>query len=753
AFEVSFPEGGGTSLRFVVENPHGNVRGRLTLTVLGMAEEERYRTERRVTVPGGKGAFSVTFPFRPRPYVPDRLHYRFEGPGPIQEGVIDLTYRPGIEIGVMHGHFPAGSRATVRIVATTPQGEPLPEAAVRLALLRGGEVMARTQGRTDHWGSVILPLDLGQAEVGEYELDVGVKGEEGGEAHLRFSVPVAPAHRLLLLTDRMAYRLGERPRVQLLALHAGTHAPMAGAVTLSGREPAGGRGWAFSTSIDEGALSFTLPPLRHPGRHVVTARTAGGTTERVFRVFPRRPPTLEITLGKAWYAPGETIDAVLRVSDGGQDASELPFAGEVTWEGRRKIHRLTAFEGVTGPDGRFPLAIETLPLSGSSRSVTLTLRVALLDTLGQLSIASRTIPLSPVPLQVVIAPEGGKLVPNVPNTLGIFTLTPDGMPTAAEVELLRLDGSRFDLESGTTGVVPFEVTPTPFGNFSLRVRARNAWGESPLLSFLVHPQSLHDQMLGKERKRGERLRIALTDPIVAGAIPLHLHATLPGALVFLDLVREGQLITGAALSLSEGEGRFSLRIPQGVTGGCEVHAYARTPEGWIEDRRALFVPGPLPVPVDPEVWPGERDIAGGTDDPIVVFQAAGLSTAPGFPFPRSLAGMLGTPTAEWVGAALRFFLLPPPQVRRFTESRKRGEADRQAVIERRIRADLVRIEAAMGAYYDRHFGKAHRLRRERLARIGGKKDPLSNLVTEGFLRAETLLDPWGNPYELPDLTA
>ncbi|RME53054.1 MAG: hypothetical protein D6795_05925, partial [Deltaproteobacteria bacterium] len=33
AFEVSFPEGGGTSLRFVVENPHGNVRGRLTLTV------------------------------------------------------------------------------------------------------------------------------------------------------------------------------------------------------------------------------------------------------------------------------------------------------------------------------------------------------------------------------------------------------------------------------------------------------------------------------------------------------------------------------------------------------------------------------------------------------------------------------------------------------------------------------------------------------------------------------------------------
>ncbi|RMD99535.1 MAG: hypothetical protein D6812_11375 [Deltaproteobacteria bacterium] len=755
AFEVTFPKGGGTTIRFVVDNPHGTVRGRLTLTLLDMAGKERYRTEHRVTVPAGKGTIPVTFPFRPEPYVPDRLHYRFEGPGPQQEGLIDLTYRPEIEIGVMHGGFPAGAHATIRIIATTQQHASIPEGVVRIALLDDGEILTHREGRTDRWGTTILPLDLARVEAGAYELDVQVQ-KEGEGTELRFPISVAPTHRLLLLTDRVAYQVGDRPRLQLLALHTGTHVPLSGEITLSIREPGEGSQRAFRASLDAGTLSFTLPPLHQPGRYVVTARTSGGMTKRILRVFSMRPPTLAITLGKGWYAPGETIDAMLRVSEGDQGVSELPLAGEVTWKGRGKIHRIAAFEGVTGGDGRFPLTIETLPLSGISQPLTLTLRVALLDSMGQLSIVRRSIPLSPIPLQVVIAPEGGELVPNVPNTLGIFTLTPDGMPTAARVELLRLDGSRLDLESDATGLAPLEVTPSPFGNLSLRVRARSALGESRLLSFLIHPQSLYDQMLGRMREQGERLRIALTNPIVTGAIPLHLHATLPGGTVFLDLVREGQIVTGRTLTLPGRTGTLTLRIPEGVSGGCQIHAYSPTPTGWIEDRRALFVPGPLPIALDPEVCPKGNAAMGGRgscDDPIVTFQASGLARAEGFPFPRSLTAMLATPTAQWVGAALRFFLRPPPPLRRFTQSRKLGEAEWKAVVERRIRADLVRIEEAMGAYYDRHFGKAHRLRRERLARIGGRKDPLSNLVKEGFLEKETLLDPWGNPYRLPDLTA
>ncbi len=515
----------------------------------------------------------------------------------------------------------AGNRTRQQIrMQRTPETSPLISAEVRVALrARDGTVHILHQGATgaDGWDQAAFTVPA--VPPGAYTLQVATRSDLG-EENLEQAVQVKAPAQVLLATDKAEYQPGQAIHLRALARRSFDHKPLAGAAVvftvtdgqgnqvLQRPQPTAADGTA--------AVDCPLTDSAPAGAYHVQAALGDDRAEATVDVRrPTRPRfRVQLTTDKAYYVAGETIHVEVQADDdagkpvpgatltaaaAGAD-SDAPFQ---TWKGdvdvrghaRWDVKLPGDFGGQALREGRAEVRLEVKATDLSDRSETV----------------RRTLPVSDQPIQVRLIPEGGRLVPELENRIHVAATYPDGRPAACAMIIRQgVDPQATFLTSVQTsaaGLAAFHFTPKrpDFRVGPRQKHVREMLGNRHRVEHV--PGLLFDLVVEARDARGVTARSPVTLPgnPARENLVLWLDRTVyhPGETIglevlatpgltrpYVDLVRDGQLVTTRNLSAPAGRADAQLALPAGLTGALEVHAYQAVDTGEVfRTSRVIYV--------------------------------------------------------------------------------------------------------------------------------------------------------------------
>jgi hypothetical protein len=373
-------------------------------------------------------------------------------------------------------------------------------------------------------------------------------------------------------------------------------------------------------------------------------------------------------------------------------------------------------------------------------------------------------------------PEGGRLVRGLENGVFLAAAYPDGSPAPVEAScVLRFlpalskdepPAASFAVKTGENGLgearFRAESGPDARTKLVLEVSARDARGNEAKKSFdlSVEPDE-------------EGLRVVPDRSVykVGETMRLTILSTRPKGLVYLDFVKDRQTVLTKALEIEGGKGTFALDVAPDLFGLVDVHAYQiRKSLSIVRDARRVFVSRADDLAIDVSL---DKETYLPAQKAILDFQ---VKDAAGRPVAAAL-GLYIVDEAVFALSELRpglekvFFLLeqeilkPRVQLRGIESDLLLGAFPREASVEDprqqaaralfsitpppdRPPVSLSSREEEMLNLLKAAARKIWAAMQERAkAGKGWPEADLSVLVKEGSLKAEDLLDPWGNPYE------
>ncbi|MEA3340691.1 MAG: MG2 domain-containing protein, partial [Chloroflexota bacterium] len=490
------------------------------------------------------------------------------------------------------GRLAPGSRAALRvIVRDVSEAEPVAGAEVVVRIERApGLARLVYTGRTDSSGSADVAFTVPDDLEGEVSLIVETSSA-GSKDQIARPIIIARDYKLLLGSDKPAYRPGQTIHLRALALDALNLKPAAGQeITFTLLDPTGERseqGAVAASDFGIGALDFILPLDAAPGRYRLLAALGDTLSERAVAVGDYDLPAFRVTLetDRPFYAPGERVTGFAQADYFfGQPVAE----GQVTLRGYvGEAERVEAIEvlGQTGDEGRFEFAFD-LPATG--QLVSFDLEVEVVDAAGQREGIRRLLPVAAQPILISAIPESGLLKPGVENSIFILTSYPDGRPLETMLTV-TVDGEAHTLTTDPYGLAEFRYVPTGPAT-QLEIRARDAQGAEGDGAFTFESDRASQMLL----LRAERAAYEVGDTLRAEA----LAAGAKDSVVYLDVVRARQTIATLSAPLEDGRAAFALDLDGAMVGTLELHAYTLLPNGNIAgDTRLVIVDAPRQVVV------------------------------------------------------------------------------------------------------------------------------------------------------------
>lgn len=492
-----------------------------------------------------------------------------------------------------------GSKAALRVVVRSA-GEAKPvegaEVIVRLGRAPG---LARIvyAGSTDGGGTANVGFDVPDDLEGEASLVVETS-HAGGEDQIVHPITVERSYRLLLTSDKPAYRLGQTIHLRALALDAIDLQAAAGQqVAFDVLDPCGeGLHQLVNTTSEHGiaALDFSLPADADHGEYTLQARLGDATSQRTVTVGDYKLPAFRVALetDRAFYAPGERVTGSVRATY---------FFGKPVANARVTLRgygdappapRERIVQGVTNEEGAYRYAF-VLPEGFGGDALEgpalFDLQAEVVDSAGRLEGIRYPLPVAAQPILIRAIPDSGVLKLGIENTIFVLTAYPDGLP--AETTLtVEADGFRQMLSTGPFGLAEFPFVPTR-ASTELTVRARDAQGVEGSATFeLVSDRAPQALLLRAERAAYEVGDTLRAEVLVGG--------TESGAsqTVFLDIVRARQTVATLSAPAEGGQAAFALDLDGTMVGTLELHAYVVPPDGGpVEDTRLVVVDAPRQV--------------------------------------------------------------------------------------------------------------------------------------------------------------
>lgn len=526
------------------------------------------------------------------------------------------------DIPVVSTEVRAGNRIRQRTrMQRTPETSPLGSAEVRVNLrAKDGTVHALHQGRTgaDGWDQAAFTVPT--VPPGAYTLQV-VTRSDLGEDNLEQAVQVKAPVQLLLATDKAVYQPGQTIRLRALARRAFDHKPRgAAAVVFTVTDGQGQQVFRHSRPTAADGTAEADCPLGDDapaGAYRVQAALGDDRAEATAEVRrPTRPKfRVQLTTDKAYYLAGQTIHVEVQVDDDagkpvpgvtlaaaaapGADAGE-PFQvwkGEVDVRGHARwdVPLSDDFGGKALREGRAEVRLEVTATDLADRRETV----------------RRTLPVSDQPIRVSLIPEGGRLVPDLENRVHVATTYPDGRPAACAVIIRQGVGPRAalltSLETSAAGLAAFHFTPKKpdFHTGPRRKYVREMLGDRHRVEHV--PGLLFDLVVQARDARNVTARHEVTlpgDPArenlvlwldravyhPGDTLGLSVFATPGLSRPYVDLVRDGQLVTTRNLGVPAGQVDAQLPLPADLTGALEVHVYQPLGTGEIfRTSRVIYV--------------------------------------------------------------------------------------------------------------------------------------------------------------------
>ena len=489
--------------------------------------------------------------------------------------------------------FTPGSTGAVRVVVRdTRSGAPLSGAQINVSLRdKNGATQALYQGRTDPQGSANVSFKVPLTPAPEQTLVIETRSELGSDTVER-PVTVRRAYRVLLTTDKPLYQPGQVIHLRGLALSTFDLQPaqnQALEITIAdGKGNKVFRQTLTTSAYGVTATDFELASAVNSGAYKLTAQMGNAVSEKTVTVENYVLPKFGVKLEpeKTFYLPGEKVRGVLRAN---YFYGKPVAGGKVLLEGYTfDVQRNVAIkiDGKTDAQGNYAFEF-TLPayLTGSELdkgSGRFYLQAAVTDLTQHTEQVDTSLPVARSPLVIDAVPEGGYLRANVENILYVLVSYPDGSPAEANLKLTFLsEGSqKVELATGAYGLAEVRRTPrTPVQQVS--IEARDKKGNTTVKQFTFQGPSQEESVLLRPDK-----------PVyqVGEAMKLTLLTSTPTGTIYLDLVRQGQVMSTRAVDVSGGRAELVVDLTPELYGTLELHAYKLLRSGaTVRDTRMVVI--------------------------------------------------------------------------------------------------------------------------------------------------------------------
>lgn len=590
-------QSGELTLAMVLRNAgQGRIRGTAELVVEAL--DGAWSRSGSADVSLEPGAATVTVPIGA---VPDlaapgdqaryRIRYRVETNVGTLKGLRSLFVALTRDQVVVMGPrtFFEGEPTRLKVFARDPvSGKALANRQVTLAA-RVGETLREVTVTTDESGAAGAELKLDVA--GEMTLTAQMEGAAGTPVQAVQRCEVSRSRRVLVTTDKPIYQPGQTMHLRVLSLKKPRLSPDADAECVV--EVFDGKGNKVSkqrlSTGDFGIASttFRLATEVNEGTYRIRATIGDVQTEKAVTVGKYSLPkfNVAVSLDKGFYIIGDTVKGTLNaryffgkpVAGGavtvtlfGYDVEFTPFA---------TLTGTTDAEGLFSFQTRLPNYLVGQPLEQGKALVRVTAEVV--DTAGQKVAKELAMTVAQNPIEVILIPESGTVVPGVANRFHVYVEDPAGSPVAADV---RVTGPQGDLDLATDGdgLGTFELLPDE-GILSLAVHATDGRGNQVQANFQFDPGV-----------SGEALLVRTDRAVYEVGDTAHVTILAPDRKdrIYLDVLRRGQIVREQGLDLIDGQAVAEIDLDDQMTGDLVFSAYYLTRDGRIiRDEKLAYVDG------------------------------------------------------------------------------------------------------------------------------------------------------------------
>lgn len=590
-------QGGELTLSLVLRNAgQGKVRGTADLSVEALDGSWTGAGQADFTL--APGADTVTVPIGATPDLAapgDQARYR-------------IRYRVETNVGTLRGLrslFVALTRDQVVVMGpkTFFEGEPTrlkvfardPVSGVALAnrqvtlAAQVGENLREITVTTDESGAASAELVL--AEAGAMTLTARMDGAAGTPVEAVQNCEVRRVRRVLVTTDKPIYQPGQTMHLRVLSLKKPRLKPDADAECVL--EVFDGKGNKVNkqrlSTGDFGIASttFKLATEVNEGTYRIRATVGEVQTEKAVTVGKYSLPkfNVAVSLDKAFYVVGDTVKGTLNARyffgkpvAGGAVAVTL-YGYDVEFTPFATLNGTTDAEGLYAFETKLPGYLVGQPLEQGKALVRVTAEVA--DTAGQKVTKELALTVAQHPIELIVIPESGTVVPGVENRFHVFVQDPAGGPVAADVRV-TIGEEQIDLATDADGLGTFEWVPGD-GMLSMVVQVSHSQGNAVQANFQFEPGASGEALLVRTDRAvyevGDTAFVTILAPDRSDRI-------------YLDVLRRGQIVREEAMDLVDGQALAEIDLDDQMTGDLVFSAYYLTQNGRIiRDEKLAYVDG------------------------------------------------------------------------------------------------------------------------------------------------------------------
>lgn len=520
-----------------------------------------------------------------------------------------------------------GSPAALRVAthwATAPDAvTPLSGVSVTVRLEGpGGRAAELYRGVSSDSGIADAAFTVPRWPAGRYALLVTSRLGPHAESS-RHEVELQHGARLLLQSDKPLYQPGQTVHLRAMCLRPldGKPAEAPGAAVLFELyDPRGNRVLQERRPLSPFGLSSVDAPLSSElllGAYRAHAQLVGDDApsadlelEVARYVLPRFQVTLEPD--RPYYGPGDRVRLQLRgryfhgrALGGGEASVRVSLHGAGAGLGRP----LATLRGPLDAQGGATLEL-TLPRDLEAGALHLAAEVS--DTAEHVERAARQVPVARQALEAEISAEAGHLLPGLDNEVFVVAARPDGAAEAGARVTLTANGAALPpQEADALGVATFRLRPPKApaaAPAAARPRAERCGAREVALLATVVARG------GARIERGACLKVAdagglllRTDrTIYPRGAPIAVRIEAPGrqGVAYVDLVKDRQIVSTAAVPLRGGVGEALLPADDRRFGTLALQAYHIGPGGErATDARLVYAERKAALRVEVEAPP------------------------------------------------------------------------------------------------------------------------------------------------------
>jgi alpha-2-macroglobulin-like protein len=430
---------------------------------------------------------------------------------------------------------------------------------------------------TDADGSARPRFQLPEWADGDYRLRV-TAATPGGPEVIDEPVKLRRSWNVMLSSDKPVYQPGQTIHLRAMTLRRPDLHPVAGeSAVFTVSDPRGNVIFKHSRPTSKHGIASADCELAGEiadGNYAVSC-TVGNTSSKLVAevkryVLPKFK--LDVRTDKPFYAPGDTARLTVQTDYFfGKSVIDATVEAEMRTAGSESA--AVKQTGRTDAKGNVTLSFALPKVENDAR---VTFLVNATDTAGQSRTRETGRIISMNPLHIDVVPEGGTLVPGIPNRVYLVTTYADGSPARTKVMASGIPGV---FKTDEQGVTSLEYTPkAPWMIWKLR-----AIDDKGVTAVSEKTQSCKEQWLD--------FLVRTDRAIYDSGSTIQLTALGNGSQpVFVDILKDDQTVLTETIDVKDGRGSQAFDLPPELFGTLRLSAYRVDDGGNLRRKtRVLYV--------------------------------------------------------------------------------------------------------------------------------------------------------------------